>query len=632
MRVQRIQQSSRQDLSFELLDDDDQPIPAVSGFMRHLRARGCSPNTLSAYAFDLLHFMRFLQEHQLTVQEFTPARALTFLEYLSTLPSRKRAHRLSLVLSTKTPEGSSATRLSPATLNRIFAAVSSFYEYLILSDQFTAQENPIQKVDDPALARVSERHRPFLGKITRVVLYHSAIIATPPRRNPSAPFQHPVLPEGLETVIERYLTIRRVDRRPKTVHGYVLILHSCANWLVRSYPEIVSWAQVSREHLLAFAEDLNTRISAETGRPLSARTKEGYLVTLATFLRDVALWQWEDVPQRPLLGPGDLPKRAQRVPRYIPEEELTRLMGAIRTLDCPYQRTALLIARWSGARRDEIRRLEMNCLDSYSDGTPRLRIPAGKTYQERLVPLHEEAAQAIRSLQAHRANEPTRGFRDDLTGVRSHRLFVHHGKMFSAEYLFVSPLRQACATAGLVTPDGKATVTAHRFRHTVGTQLAEKGACLHTIMKVLGHTSASMSMVYAQISDQEVRKDYQAVLGPGAMIAGPAARALQAGELQAAALAWLKTNFLKTELGRCLRLPQEGPCECDLYLTCAKFVTTPEYAPRLRHRRNIEQDLIKDASARGWQREVERHQCIVNRLEQLLVDLAEPLDGPETTG
>jgi IS605 OrfB family transposase len=263
-------------------------------------------------------------------------------------------------------------------------------------------------------------------------------------------------------------------------------------------------------------------------------------------------------------------------PRYIPEEELTRLMGAIRTLGCPYQRTALLIARWSGARRDEIRRLEMNCLDSYSDGTPRLRISAGKTYQERLIPLHEEAAQAIRSLQAYRANEPTRGFRDDLTGVSSRRLFVHHGKMFSAEYLFVSPLQQACAKAGLVTPDGKATVTAQRFRHTVGTQLAEKGARLHTIMKVLGHTSASMSMVYAQISDQEVRKDYQAVLGSGALIAGPAARALQAGELQASAIAWLKTNLLKTELelGRCLRLPQEGPCECDLYLTCAKFVTT----------------------------------------------------------
>ncbi len=40
MRVHRIQLSKEGDSSFELLDDDDLPIPVVSGFMRHLRARG----------------------------------------------------------------------------------------------------------------------------------------------------------------------------------------------------------------------------------------------------------------------------------------------------------------------------------------------------------------------------------------------------------------------------------------------------------------------------------------------------------------------------------------------------------------------------------------------------------------
>lgn len=110
-----------------------------------------------------------------------------------------------------------------------------------------------------------------------------------------------------------------------------------------------------------------------------------------------------------------------------------------------------------------------------------------------------------------------------------------------------------------MTPDGRRTVSAHRFRHTVGTQLAERGARLHTIMSVLGHTSVSMSLVYAQISEPEVLADYQAVLGADATKA-------------------------ELELGHCLRLPAEGPCECDLFLTCAKFVTTPAYAPRLRQR------------------------------------------------
>jgi integrase len=57
--------------------------------------------------------------------------------------------------------------LSPTTINRIMAAVSSFYEYLILTDQLAEKENPMQKVDDPVLARISERHRPFMGSASR---------------------------------------------------------------------------------------------------------------------------------------------------------------------------------------------------------------------------------------------------------------------------------------------------------------------------------------------------------------------------------------------------------------------------------------------------------------------------------
>ncbi len=139
-----------------------------------------------------------------------------------------------------------------------------------------------------------------------------------------------------------------------------------------------------------------------------------------------------------------------------------------------------------------------------------------------------------------------------------------------------------------------------------------------------------MTLVYAQISDREVLKDYQAVLGPGATLAGPFAETLKSGELPASSVNWLKSNWLKTELelGHCLRLPQEGPCECDLYLSCAKFVTTPEYAPRLRRRRARERELVEDAVSHGWQREVERHQCTIGRIERLLSDLGEPLDGP----
>ena len=140
-----------------------------------------------------------------------------------------------------------------------------------------------------------------------------------------------------------------------------------------------------------------------------------------------------------------------------------------------------------------------------------------------------------------------------------------------------------------------------------------------------------MALVYAQISDQEVLRDYKSVLAPGAVIAGPAALDVKSGVLPDEAVHWLKANFFKTELelGHCLRLPAEGPCECDLYLTCAKFVTTPEYAPRLRARLEVEQQLVQDAQDRGWAREAERHTAIAGRLKGLLADLSEP-SGPGT--
>lgn len=476
------------------------------------------------------------------------------------------------------------------------------------------------------VARTRLRHLYTL----RVVLYHRGQVPTEPHmvhRYTQSP--RPVIRPRMEAVVNRYLAAQRLKDRPSTIRHVDATLRQLIVWLAQTYPQLDSFSEVTREHILAYAEALNTKQNPRTKMPLASSTKRVILSTLSTFFEEIAQGQWEDAPSRPLLYAGDLPKRPMHVPRYIPEEELAPLMEEIRHLPCPYQRAALLIARWSGARRGEIRRLSVDCLDAYPDGTPRLHIPIGKTNTERLIPLHEEAAEAIRTLQATRKR--ARGLRDEATGILTHYLFVHQGRLLSAEYLFQDPLHKLSLAVGLITPDGKPTITAHRFRHTVGTQLASRGAKLHTVMRILGHQSFQMAVVYAHLNDQEVLKDYQAVLGPGAMIAGPAAEALRSGELSAATVDWLKSNFFKTELelGHCLRTPQEGPCECDLYLTCTKFVTTPAYAPRLRRRWRQEQELVEDALAHGWQREVERHQRTIRRIEYLLADLGEPIEGPE---
>ncbi len=153
-------------MSCDLLDDAGLPVPEVSGFLRYLESRDYSPHTISAYAYDLLHFSRFLAQEGLTYADLSPAHALALVAYLRAQPVRRQAQRTSLARCT-TEQGQPTTCLSAPTVNRILAAISSLYEYLIVSEQFAVRENPIQKQNDPALARVSERHRPFMGGASR---------------------------------------------------------------------------------------------------------------------------------------------------------------------------------------------------------------------------------------------------------------------------------------------------------------------------------------------------------------------------------------------------------------------------------------------------------------------------------
>jgi integrase len=161
MHVYRTKDQAGQSI-FEVLDDGGQPISEISGFLRYLRSRDYSPHTLSAYAYDLFHFSRFLAQEGLTYQDFRPPHALLLVAYLRAQPTRRQSQRASLVNCT-TQDGQSTTCLSAPSVNRILAAVSSLYEYLIVSEQFAVRENPIQKQEDAALAHVSERHRPFMG-------------------------------------------------------------------------------------------------------------------------------------------------------------------------------------------------------------------------------------------------------------------------------------------------------------------------------------------------------------------------------------------------------------------------------------------------------------------------------------
>ncbi|MGW7819540.1 hypothetical protein ACWGLF_15635 [Streptomyces puniciscabiei] len=91
------------------------------------------------------------------------------LEYSRSVPSRRPRRRMTLSVVTMDADGP-ATKLPVRAVNGILAALSSFYEYAIPAG-LLERANPIAKRPDPALQRVSDRHRPFstafMGRASR---------------------------------------------------------------------------------------------------------------------------------------------------------------------------------------------------------------------------------------------------------------------------------------------------------------------------------------------------------------------------------------------------------------------------------------------------------------------------------
>lgn len=494
------------------------------------------------------------------------------------------------------------------------------------------RKSPWQMTGEDAGARFTRAH---LAKVhsLHVLLFNINQVTEPPMTGTirRVGWEQNLLPEPcpplIRAVVERYLRTRLEAQfdRPQTVRIAREGLRRLVNWLGREHPHITTLAQLDRALIEDYLRWLPTYVSQTTGQPLQATTRKHEINVIGTFCRDTGIWNWNDVPGRPLLTARDAPRRPETIPRYLPQHELDALMAAIDALTDPLQRTALLLLRWSGARRDEIRRLTCDSLDTYASGHPRLRIPVGKGHTERLIPLHPDAAAALQEAINYAKTRKAAPRHDPTTGRLEDYVFIRKGRLLSSATLFDDAFDKACTAAGLVDSKGSRTVSAHRLRHTLGTQLAEGGARIQTIMTILGHKSASMSMIYSRISDPEVRRQYEDALASGNRIAGPAAEALMSGRLDDQAIHWLQSNFLKTELelGHCLRLPAEGPCECELMLSCPKFLTATEYVPKLRTRLEREEELITDAQVRGWPREVERHQATQRRIRQLLADLSD---------
>lgn len=176
------------------------------------------------------------------------------------------------------------------------------------------------------------------------------------------------------------------------------------------------------------------------------------------------------------------PRRPERLPHYLSEEETHRLFEAAR--GSPRDYAILHVLGYAGLRVGELCALQLEDLDFDRN---LIHVRSGKGDKDREVLLEEKSRSAIERYLAERAIE----------GEESLRLFPV--TPVTVERMVRKRAREAAITQH---------VTPHVLRHTLATALLRRGCDIRYIQKLLGHASVATTQIYTHVDTQALREAY----------------------------------------------------------------------------------------------------------------------------
>jgi integrase len=464
--------------------------------------------------------------------------------------------------------------------------------------------------------RTGWRHYRRAISTTRLVFFHLGILQQPPT-NPAALLRQSFTQrmrdatEALRPTFAAYLDRLLATHSRNTVTGAATRLNHFAAHLARVDPHLASLSDLDRRrHIETYLTTVAEATSSRDGGLLSASERRARVLAVHCLLNDITEWGWPEAPPRKLVFRGDIPKLPRALPRYLTPDLDRRLTAALEACHDRLGADALLLARATGVRVGELVDLELDCVHEIPGEGAWLKVPLGKLDTERMVPLDEETVVLVDRIVANRS--PGRPLPHPRTGRPTEFLLTHHGRRITAYYLR-DLLTRVAANAGLPH------ITPHQLRHTYATALVNAGVSLQSLMALLGHASAEMSLRYGRLFDATVRNEYERALTQAKQHLGtmpttpPGSRNLPILDGD-----WKHTPAVKARLagGFCLRAQAQGPCAyANICEHCPNFRTDITYLPVLAAQRADAEILAADAQARGWISEAERHRRLIARLD-----------------
>jgi integrase len=337
---------------------------------------------------------------------------------------------------------------------------------------------------------------------------------------------------------------------PDIRKAYRRILGKVGRWLAAEHPDVVEPSQWTRQlcadwvaavgklNVGDYAQSIKT-ITAHVGDPLAANSKARILGATRVFLHDCQQWEWITPrfdPARALATPRSIRDTSSPNPRVIADDVWAKLLwaglnlqpddlpvGAGHSYPVEFIRAVTVTWLFSGQRSDEIARLRVGCIRWQHDGVPTtdnahdvlareavclLDIPTHKTGHPFTKPVDPLLGKAIEAWQAIRPTQPK--FTDRKTGEQIDLLFALRGYGVAKKYINKTVIPALCRKAGVPPCDVRGTITSHRARSTIATQLynAKEPMTLFELQAWLGHRSPMSTQYYAKITPNTLSKAY----------------------------------------------------------------------------------------------------------------------------
>jgi len=193
------------------------------------------------------------------------------------------------------------------------------------------------------------------------------------------------------------------------------------------------------------------------------------------------------------------PRVGKTLPKPLSVQQVDELLeqpAKKHTPEALRDRAMLEVLYATGLRVTELVSLDLDSI-SLDPRSPSARC-LGKGAKERSVPIHEQAMLALI------------GYLNDgrprLVKHRKERaLFVNRRGERLTRQGFWLILKQYAQEAGI-----EGSVTPHSLRHSFATHMLRGGAPLRSVQELLGHANISTTQVYTQITDEHVRRVYEA--------------------------------------------------------------------------------------------------------------------------